>query len=180
MTVLPSLTAFYEDHGILPTAFRCPSRPVCSAGSLDFVEAKMSYVGPRYGMDRMPRLAFLSLDPGRGRHDPCDRTAEAVRRRTLADDLASLPTNRHWYRTHEMAMPEGSTRSTKLAGRCTPKRRTVSARTREGQPPSRGGRRGGQARGRAPQFASEPEPVRLFRPVGRSRCIRSKRRRNWE
>ena len=103
MTLLPALKAFYEDHGILPTAFRCPSRRVCSAGSADFVEAKMSYVGPRYGKDRMPRLAFVSLDPGKGRPDPHDRMAEAVRRRTLADDLASLPTNRHWYRTHEMA-----------------------------------------------------------------------------
>ena len=63
----------------------------------------MSYVGPRYGKDGMPRLAFVSLDPGRGRPDPRDRMAEAVRQRTLADDLASLPKTRHWYRTHEMA-----------------------------------------------------------------------------
>lgn len=76
---------------------------MCSAGSPDFVEAKMSYVGSRYGEDRMPRLAFLSLDPGRGRPRPADRMAEAVRQRTLADDLRSLPRNRHWYRTHEMA-----------------------------------------------------------------------------
>ena len=101
--MLPSLAAYYEANGILPTAFRCPSRSVCSAGSPDFVEAKMSYVGPLYGKDRMPHLAFVSLDPGRGRSDPRDRMAEVVRQRTLADDLDSLPKNRHWYRTHEMA-----------------------------------------------------------------------------
>ena len=101
--MLPSLTAYYEANGILPTAFRCPSRSLCSAGSPDFVEAKMSYVGPRYGRDGMPRLAFVSLDPGSGWPDPGDRMAEAVRQRTLEDDLARFRKNQHWYRTHEMA-----------------------------------------------------------------------------
>lgn len=101
--MLQALEKHYETNGILPTDFRCPSKAKCSAGSPDFVEAKMSYVGPHYGKDRMPRLAFVSLDPGEGRPDPGDRMAEAVRRRTLADNLTSLRKNHHWYLTHEMA-----------------------------------------------------------------------------
>lgn len=101
--MLQALEKHYETNGILPTDFRCPSKAKSSAGSPDFVEAKMTYVGPDYGKDRMPRLAFVSLDPGEGWPDPGDRMAEAVRRRTLADDLDSLPKNCHWSHTHQMA-----------------------------------------------------------------------------
>ena len=103
----------------------------------------MSYVGPRYGKDRMPRLAFVSLDPGRGRPDPQDRMAEAVRQRTVADDLASLPKTRHWYRTHEMAhlllrpsgrvsssIPRGSTSRTSTRANAATRRHTAAKRVR--------------------------------------------------
>ena len=101
--MLRRLNAFYESHGISPVNFRCPSRSACSAGSPHFTEAKMSFVGPRYGKRNLPRLLFLSLDSGRGRSDPRERTAEAVRRRCVDCDVAALPKNTHWYRTHEMA-----------------------------------------------------------------------------
>lgn len=60
-------------------------------------------MGPRYGEGTLPRLLFLSLDSGEGRRDPQQRTGEAVRRQALDCDVAALPKNRHWYRTHEMA-----------------------------------------------------------------------------
>ena len=101
--MLTKLNAFYESHGISPVGFRCSSRSSCSANSPHFTEAKASYVGPRYEGRELPRLLFLSLDSGSGRPDPQQRTAEAVCRRELARDVAALPKNKHWYRTHEMA-----------------------------------------------------------------------------
>ena len=101
--MLDTLNAFYSSRGISPVGFRCPFRPACSAGSPHFTEAKASFVGPRYEGRTLPRLLFLSLDSGSGRRDPHSRTVEAVRKRELARDVAALPRNRHWYRTHEMA-----------------------------------------------------------------------------
>ena len=101
--MLDTLNAFYSSRGISPVGFRCPFRPACSAGAPHFTEAKASFVGPRYEGRTLPRLLFLSLDSGSGRRDPHSRTVEAVRKRELARDVAALPRNRHWYRTHEMA-----------------------------------------------------------------------------
>ena len=101
--MLRRLTAFYESHGISPVNFHCPSRSECAAGSPDFTEAKMSSVPPRYGMPGLPRLLFLSLDSGSGSSDPRERTAEAVRQWNVECDVAALPRNKHWYRTHELA-----------------------------------------------------------------------------
>ena len=101
--MLERLTEFYESHEISPVAFDCPSRAACSANSPHFTEAKASFVGPRYEERALPRLLFLSPDSGSGRSDSQQRTAEAVRTQNLACDVAALPKNRHWYRTHEMA-----------------------------------------------------------------------------
>ena len=101
--MLQELNAFYESHGISPVRFRCPSYSSCSANSPRFTEAKASFVGPFYEERQLPRLLFLSLDSGSARPDPRQRTVEAVRRQNVACDVAALPKNKHWYRTHEMA-----------------------------------------------------------------------------
>ena len=101
--MLTTLNAFYEAHGISPVEFRCPSLSACSAGSPDFTSAKASYVGPRYGLRHLPRLLFLSLDSGSASPDARQRTIEAVRRQNVDCDVAALPKNKHWYRTHELA-----------------------------------------------------------------------------
>lgn len=101
--MLRKLNVFYEEHGILPDRFRCSSYSACSAGSPGFTSAKASYVGPRYEERGLPRLLFLSLDSGSADPDPRKRTTEAVREGNLAMDVAALPKNKHWYRTHEMA-----------------------------------------------------------------------------
>jgi hypothetical protein len=97
------LETYYVEHAISPANFRCSSRPWCSAGSPDFAEAKATFVGPRYEEGRLPRLLFLSLNPGRARRHWRHRTIGAVLRSELATDLATLPKNRHWYRTHQLA-----------------------------------------------------------------------------
>ena len=47
--------------------------------------------------------SFFHWTAGSGEPDPLQRTTEAVRMWNLACDVAALPKNRHWYRTHEMA-----------------------------------------------------------------------------
>ena len=101
--MLQRLQAYYDEHGISPANFRCSSRPWCSTDSPHFAEAKATFVGPRYEEGRLPRLLFLSLNPGRAKHHWRHRTIEAVRRNELSTNLAKLPTNRHWYRTHQLA-----------------------------------------------------------------------------
>jgi len=101
--MLQRLEAYYDEHAISPANFGCSSRLWCSADSPDFAEAKATFVGPRYEERRLPRLLFLSLNPGSAERDWRHRTIEAVRRRELGEDLATLPKNRHWYRTHELA-----------------------------------------------------------------------------
>ena len=65
-------------------------------------------MGPAYGNEgRLPRLLFLSLDSGSAHKDPTKRTAEAVRNAELRDCVSSRlrkHKNKHWYRTHEMAL----------------------------------------------------------------------------
>lgn len=101
--LLEELTRFYDQNGIHPLRFRCPSRLSCSANSPRFTEAKATFVGPRYGDGNLPRLLFLSLDSGSASSDPAERTPEAVRRGELETDVTALEKNRHWYRTHELA-----------------------------------------------------------------------------
>ena len=101
--MLEELNAFYDEHGILPVRFRCPSRRACSANSPNFTETKASLVGPLYEERRLPRLLFLSLDSGSAERLPERRTAEFQRRDALVEDVATLPKHKHWFRTHEMA-----------------------------------------------------------------------------
>ncbi len=103
--MLEKLNEFYESHGISPVDFRCKKRQCCSANSPDFTEAKASFVGPLYEKGTaLPRLLFLSMDPGCSNPNPQERTTEAVRKWTLECVVAELPKNQHWYLTHEMAV----------------------------------------------------------------------------
>ena len=77
MTMLIKLENHYRGCGILSTAFSCKHESACrggleltseSATTLDetrgtFTPAKSAYVGEHYG-DGVPRLLFVSLDPG--------------------------------------------------------------------------------------------------------------------
>lgn len=101
--MLRRLDAFYKSNGISPVHFGCPWRSACCGDSAAFTEAKASYVGPFFEERRLPRLLFLSLDPGGADPRPEERTIEAVRRQNLAMDVEKLPPTRHWYLTHELA-----------------------------------------------------------------------------
>ena len=103
--MLKDLQKFYRKNGILSTHFTCRWKKECKSGNRKFTGPKSSFVPSGYEKGRLPRLLFLSLDSGSAEKDPNKRTPAAVRRQeeTKAPSVESFPTNRHWYRTHELA-----------------------------------------------------------------------------
>jgi len=102
--MLKALSSYYLQKGISPLDFRCQHLQSCSKGNDKFVEAKGAFVGIEYEKGTLPRLLFVSLDPGSSDPTPERRTVEAVRIQEEHDcDVEKLPKNRHWYRTHELA-----------------------------------------------------------------------------
>ena len=102
--MIKELTAYYQQKGISALDFHCQHLQACSKGNERFVEAKEAFVGTEYEKGTIPRLLFVSLDPGSSYSDPKWRTVEFVR--NLEEhkcDVAKLHKSRHWYRTHELA-----------------------------------------------------------------------------
>jgi hypothetical protein len=102
--MLKELSSYYQRKGISPLDFRCQHLQVCSNGNDRFVEAKGAFVGTEYEKGTLPRLLFVSLDPGSSDRDPKRRSVESVRLQEEHDcDVTKLPKVQHWYRTHELA-----------------------------------------------------------------------------
>ena len=89
--MLKKLENYYRGVDILSTEFNCEHREKCSKGAADFTEAKSAFVGTRYGENGMPRLLFISSDPGGAKiltkdggiidfTKPANRTPEGVQR----------------------------------------------------------------------------------------------------
>lgn len=105
--MLSELTSYYRRKGISPLKFRCQHRQVCSNGNNRFVEAKEAFIGTEYEKGTLPRLLFVSLDPGNSDcySSPKQRTLEAVRRQEEHNcDVAKLHKGRHAYLTHEITL----------------------------------------------------------------------------
>ena len=64
----------------------------------------LDYVGPEYDQGTLPRVLFLSLDPGSSLPTPADRTIAALQRDESTCNVYLLPRGRHWYETHELAL----------------------------------------------------------------------------
>jgi uracil-DNA glycosylase family 4 len=102
--MLRKLSTYYQQKGISPLDFRCGHWQACRRGNPHITQAKGAFVGTGYEKGILPRLLFLSLDPGDSDSDPNRRTGEFLRhfeeKECTVDDL---PKQRHWYRTHELA-----------------------------------------------------------------------------
>lgn len=102
--MIKELTAYYQEKGISALNFRCQYLQACGKSNKRFVEAKEAFVGTEYEKGSLPRLLFLSLDPGSSDRDPKRRTLEFVRHSEEHEcDVVNLLKARHWYRTHELA-----------------------------------------------------------------------------
>ena len=101
--MISELKAYYKNNGILSTSFTCKYKSQCESSSKQFTGPKSSFISTGYEEGILPRLLFLSLDSGKGHEDPKMRLPLSVRKRMQAVDVLSIPKNRHWYRTHELA-----------------------------------------------------------------------------
>ncbi|MDE2740273.1 MAG: hypothetical protein OXI58_01675 [Gemmatimonadota bacterium] len=103
--MIQELKNYYYANGISAFGFRCHFANSCRLFCDNFVEAKEAYVGSEYDKQKgtLPRVLFLSSDPGGGDPNPQTRTMEAVRRSEEECDPESLPKNGHWHHTHKLA-----------------------------------------------------------------------------
>ena len=105
MTIFDDVKRFYEKEGISAANFRCKHLRDCKRNCTNFTEAREAYIGREYETGAVPRLLFLSLDSGDGDVAPETRTLEACRVwEETKCDVNALRRNRHWYRTHELAL----------------------------------------------------------------------------
>jgi len=104
--MLRSLEAYYRRNGISPLDFRCQHWQACSEGNPRITQAKSAFVGINYAKGVIPRLLFLSFDPGSSEEEPESRTLKSVRDwEKKKCDVNKLLQQRliHWYYTHELA-----------------------------------------------------------------------------
>lgn len=105
MSILDNVKHYYEQHGIAARDFRCTHLADCRRDYQGFTEAREPFIGSEYERGEVPRLLFLSLDPGSSDAEPEARTAEAARMwEEESCDVHSLHKGKHWYRTHELAL----------------------------------------------------------------------------
>ena len=105
MVIVRELQAYYRANGILATHFTCKHKDECSHGHCDFVGPKFAFVGSNYEQCHdagLPRVVFVSLDPGKASPVVEDRLADRVREGGEKYGHCS-PKNTHWYRTFELA-----------------------------------------------------------------------------
>ena len=100
------LTDYYISKGISAIHFNCPFFKSCSQTSpQSFTTAKESFVSSGYVKHTLPRIVFLSLDSGSAEKDPTLKTLESVRNwEEEKENVLNFPRNKHWYRTHELAL----------------------------------------------------------------------------
>ncbi len=99
------LNDYYKSKGISAIDFNCPHFPECSQTSpATFITAKEAFVSSGYIQHTLPRLLFLSADPGREEKDPNLKTVEGLRIwEEEKENIHRISKNKPWYRTHEFA-----------------------------------------------------------------------------
>ena len=104
--MLNELQRYYRDAGILATSFTCPHKERCRGPSQDFPGPKSAFVSNGYARGDLPRLLFISLDPGYSDPAVAKRLPEGVRTHHEGEDVDRLRRKRHWhwYRTHQLAL----------------------------------------------------------------------------
>lgn len=102
--LLKRLEDYYHKQKISALGFSCSNYPSCNKGYNDFTEAKGTFLSSGYEKS-IPRLLFISLDPGREEfyRQSANRTLLNVQKHEIERNITSLPKNRHWYRTVELA-----------------------------------------------------------------------------
>ena len=117
MVMINELTDYYKSVNIFSCEFGCKCEESCKEGACKslgvlrnrlnetFVQATSAYVGTKYEKPRLPRLLFVSSDPGKLEKEDQNesaRTPEGVRARVEKEPLEARFV--HWVWTHELAI----------------------------------------------------------------------------
>lgn len=101
--ILNELQMYLDCKGISAHNFKCKHYKECKGGNPNFVKATEPYVGADYIKNELPRVLFVSLDPGSADKDPDSRKLVVVKNIEDAGcNPLSLHKGRHWYETHEL------------------------------------------------------------------------------
>jgi hypothetical protein len=104
--MIKELTGYYSEVRILSTNFDCKYYDQCVSGSKGLIKGKAAYIGSEYENHTLPRILFVSLDPG------SDIDYETLEKRT-PEGVRAIEENRnwqifnpllHWYATHILAL----------------------------------------------------------------------------
>ncbi len=104
--MINQLTSYYEINGILATNFHCPYYEFCVKGNSELITGKSAYIGQWYEENRLPRILFVSLDPGSDQSfaDPVSRTPAGVRAIESISPWQTYNRLWHWHATHRLAL----------------------------------------------------------------------------
>ena len=98
------LKQYYAAQGISAMDFQCKNESLCRGNnSPHFRTAREAFVGIEYERHTLPRLLFISLDPGILPIETEHKTMDAQREGEIHCDPLSLSKTSHWYHTHEVA-----------------------------------------------------------------------------
>ncbi len=98
------LRFYYESKGISANRFNCVHCKECKGGNPDFVGPTEPTIGADYIKNKLPRVLFVSLDPGSADKDPYKRALTVIDNiEVVGDDPLSLPKGDHWQETHILA-----------------------------------------------------------------------------
>lgn len=100
--------AYYTDNGLSVKDFRCPEFEKCEKHAKDgvIIRSKEPYIGKKYAEGSIPKLLFLSLDPGKENVEIEKRTMKYVSDYVPVEWYVGEKNpciRSHWYRTHEFA-----------------------------------------------------------------------------
>lgn len=103
--MINTLKKYYSEIGILSTDFHCKYYDECIMGSKGLITGKSAFIGSEYEKHSVPRVLFVSLDPGSDQsfETPQKRTPEGVRQVEEHQNWQQFNPLLHWYATHKLA-----------------------------------------------------------------------------
>ncbi len=104
--MIEELTKYYFDMGLLSTNFHCPYFDQCAHGYSGLITGKSAYIGKEYERHSLPRILFVSLDPGSDSdfETPEMRTPQGVRRIEENRNWEKFNPLLHWSATHRFGL----------------------------------------------------------------------------
>ena len=97
------LRFYLESKGISAKRFKCCHYKECKGGNPNFVKATEPTIGADYIKNELPRVLFVSLDPGSADKDPNSRTLAVINNIGDSGNPLSLSKGDHWHETHVLA-----------------------------------------------------------------------------